>query len=260
MSAATQAEMMSTPALATRGLCKAFGGVAATQDVSLALARGARHALIGPNGAGKTTLVNLLTGVLAPSAGTIELDGADITALPTHRRARRGLVRTFQISQLFMPFTPLETLALVSAERDGVGGRMWRALGRHRAAVDEAVDVLAQFHLTDVMHRPVRELAYGKRRLLEIAVAVAGRPRVVLLDEPMAGVPAGESGEILDTLAALPSDVCVLLIEHDMDLVFRFATRISVMVNGALLAEGSADAIARDPQVRAVYLGKASRA
>ncbi len=247
---------MSTPALAARGLCKSFGGIAATQDLTINLAQGARHALIGPNGAGKTTLVNLLTGLLAPSAGTIELDGHDITALPTHRRARKGLVRTFQINQLFAAFTPLETLALACAQRAGIGARMWRALGRRAAVVDEAAALLAQFHLTDVMHRPVSELAYGKRRLLEIAIAVAARPRVLLLDEPVAGVPAGESAEILDTLAALPTDVSVLLIEHDMDLVFRFATRISVMVNGMLLAEGSADAIARDPRVRAVYLGE----
>jgi ABC-type branched-subunit amino acid transport system ATPase component len=250
---------MTAPALATRGLCKTFGGIAATQDVTLSLARGARQALIGPNGAGKTTLVNLLTGLLAPSAGAIELDGVDVTAMPTHRRARLGLMRTFQINQLFTRFTPLETLALVCAQRAGAGGHMLRALGRHLTAVDEAAAVLAQFHLAGDMRRMVRELPYGKRRLLEIAVAVAGRPRVLLLDEPLAGVPAGESGEILDTLAALPPDVCVLLIEHDMDLVFRFASRISVMVNGALLVEGSADAVARDPQVRAVYLGEAHR-
>ena len=251
---------MSVPALAARGLCKSFGGIAATRDLTLVLAQGARHALIGPNGAGKTTLVNLLTGMLAPSAGTITLDGADITALPTHRRARRGLVRTFQVNQLFSGFTPLETLALACAQRAGVGARMWRALGRRTAIVDEAAALLAQFHLRDEMDRPVSELAYGKRRLLEIAIAVAARPRVLLLDEPVAGVPAGESAEILDTLAALPADVSVLLIEHDMDLVFRFATRISVMVDGTLLAEGSADAIARDPRVKAVYLGESQRA
>jgi branched-chain amino acid transport system ATP-binding protein len=246
------------PALATKGLYKQFGGIVATQDVSLALAPGARQALIGPNGAGKTTLVNLLTGVLEPTAGSIELAGLDITRLPTFRRAQRGLVRTFQINQLFAAFTPLETLALACAERDGLGGRMLRALGRMDKAVDEAAALLAQFHLSDVMNRKVRELAYGKRRLLEIAIAVAARPRVLLLDEPVAGVPAGESGEILDTLAALPADVSVLLIEHDMDLVFRFATRISVLVNGALFVEGPAADIARDPRVKAVYLGEAS--
>ena len=245
------------PVLATRGLCKRFGGITATDGVALALAHGARHALIGPNGAGKTTLVNLLSGVLAPSAGAIELDGRDITHLPAFARARRGLARTFQISQLFAQFTPLDTIALVMAERDGLGIRMWRALDRMSALTDEAMTLLARFHLADVACACVLTLPYGRRRLLEIAIAVAARPRVLLLDEPCAGVPAGESAEILDTLAALPGDVAVLLIEHDMDLVFRFAHRISVLVNGALLAEGAAAEIARDPRVRAVYLGEA---
>ncbi len=245
-------------ALRTSGLCKSFGGIAATRDVSLTLAQGARHALIGPNGAGKTTLVNLLTGMLQPSAGTIELAGADITRLPPHKRAQRGLLRTFQINQLFTEFTPLETIALVVAQRDGHGARMMRPLGRDAAVIDEAREHLAKFHLSDVMGRKVSELAYGKRRLVEIAIAVAGKPRVLLLDEPVAGVPAGESSEILDTLAALPADVSVLLIEHDMDLVFRFATHISVLVDGALFAEGAAQDIARDPRVKAAYLGEAA--
>ena len=247
-------------ALRTVGLCKSFGGIAATRDVSLGIAKGARHALIGPNGAGKTTLVNLLTGVLQPSAGRVELDGVDITRLPTFRRAQRGLLRTFQINQLFATFTPLSTLSLVIAQRDGVGASAWRPLGRQSAIVDEAAQCLARFHLADVMHHKVSELAYGKRRLVEIAIAVAGKPRVLLLDEPVAGVPAGESAEILDTLAALPEDVSVLLIEHDMDLVFRFATRVSVLVDGALLAEGDATDIARDPRVKAAYLGEAAHA
>ena len=248
-----------TAVLRTSGLSKSFGGIAATRDVNLELAPGARHALIGPNGAGKTTLVNLLSGMLAPSAGTITLDGSDITRLPAHRRAQRGLLRTFQINQLFAAFTALETIALVVAQRAGVGARMLRALGRFPAVVDEAVAWLTQFHLADVMNRRVDELPYGKRRLVEIAIAVAGRPRVLLLDEPAAGVPAGESAEIMDTLASLPADVSVLLIEHDMDLVFRFASRISVLVDGAMLAEGSTADIARDPRVRAAYLGEAVR-
>ena len=246
------------PALATHRLVKQFGGITATQDVSLTLAHGARHALIGPNGAGKTTLVNLLTGVLPPTSGRIELAGCDITRLPAYQRVRRGLARTFQINQLFLDFTPEETLALVIAQREGLARRMLRALGRFSSAVDEAGALLAQFHLADVGQRKVRELAYGQRRLLEIATAVAGRPRVLLLDEPVAGVPAGESGEILDTLAALPANVSVLLIEHDMDLVFRFATRITVLVNGAVLVEGPAEDIARDPAVKAAYLGDAT--
>ncbi len=251
---------MTAPALRTSGLQKHFGGIVATQDVSITIEQGARHALIGPNGAGKTTLVNLLTGMLEPSAGSIELNGEDITRLAPHRRVARGLVRTFQINQLFAQFTPLETLALVIAERDGAGTRFWRPLSRHGGFIDEAAQLLERFHLADVMHDRTTQLPYGKRRLLEIAIAVGSRPRVLLLDEPVAGVPAGESGEILDTLAALPADVTVLLIEHDMDLVFRFATRMSVLVNGALLVEGTADEIARNPQVKAVYLGEASLA
>jgi len=251
---------MNAPALRTKQLRKHFGGIVATQDVSITVAQGARHALIGPNGAGKTTLVNLLTGMLEPTAGSIELNGENITAMPPHQRVGRGLVRTFQINQLFGEFTPLESIALVIAQRDGDGTKFWRPLARHAATVEEAATLLAAFHLGDVLDRRTALLPYGKRRLLEIAIAVASRPKVLLLDEPMAGVPAGESTEILDTLAALPADVTVLLIEHDMDLVFRFATRMSVLANGALLAEGTTDEIARDPQVKAVYLGETSRA
>ena len=243
-------------ALTTHGLHKQFGGVLATQNVSLTLAHGARHALIGPNGAGKTTLVNLLTGVLPPTSGRIELEGQDITRLSPHRRAERGLARTFQINQLFADFTPEETIALVVARRQGLVFRMLPALGRFTGVLDETAEILARFHLADVGRRKVRELAYGQRRLLEIATAVASRPRVLLLDEPVAGVPVGESGEILDTLAALPADVAVLLIEHDMDLVFRFANFITVLVNGAVLTEGPAGDIARDPAVKAAYLGE----
>jgi len=252
--------MSARPALRTQHLDKSFGGIHATQDVSLTVEAGARHALIGPNGAGKTTLVNLLTGVLEPSAGSIELLGEDISRLPAHARVRRGLVRTFQINQLFGDLSPLETLTLVIAQRDGLGMRMWSSLAGCAAQADEAATLAERLHLADVMAQKTRVLPYGKRRLLEIAIAVAARPRVLLLDEPVAGVPAGESREILDTLAALPADVTVLLIEHDMDLVFRFATRMSVLVNGALFAEGSTDDIARDPRVKAVYLGEASLA
>ncbi len=245
--------------LATHALQKRFGGIAATQDVSLRLLHGARHALIGPNGAGKTTLVNLLTGMLTPSSGRIELDNTDITSLPTHERARRGLVRTFQITQLFDTLTPLETIVLVIAERERIGARWWRSLLSRDDQVDEAARLLSMLHLGDTSHERVASLPYGKRRLLEIAIALAARPRVLLLDEPLAGVPAAESREILETLSALPADVTVLLIEHDMDVVFRFATRISVLVSGALLVEGSPDEIARDPRVRDVYLGESRR-
>jgi len=243
------------PALETRGLSKRFGGLTATDDVTFRLERGARHALIGPNGAGKTTFINLLTGVLAPSAGTILLEGEDITQLRSDLRVRRGLARTFQINQLFPALTPLETLGLAVSERLGGGGDWWRVVGSRREIVDDVIEIAERFRLVDVLQERTASLPYGKQRLLEIAVAFACKPRVLLLDEPAAGVPEAERRELLDTVAALPRDVSVLLIEHDMDLVFSFADRISVLVNGALMAEGSAEAIAADPQVKAVYLG-----
>ena len=247
---------MSRVMLETRGLVKRFGGIVATDDVSLQVAKGARHALIGPNGAGKTTLVNLITGVLEPSAGRVMLDGEDITRLGAHRRVRRGLVRTFQINQLFRGLTPLQSIALTVSVPLGRSARFWQPLGAEPRVAEESEALLARFRLADVMDRPVAELAYGKRRLLEIATALACRPRVLLLDEPAAGVPEGERQEIFEIVGGLPADVSVLLIEHDMDLVFSFAQRISVLVDGGLLVEGEPAAIAADPRVRAVYLGE----
>jgi branched-chain amino acid transport system ATP-binding protein len=248
---------MAAPALETADLSRHFGGVYAANGVSLRLERGARHALIGPNGAGKTTLINLLTGVLRPSAGTVRLDGRDITGLAPHRRVGLGLARTFQINQLFGDLTPLETVGLAVSESLGAGGDWWRAAGS-KASVDARIaGILERFHLADVMLSRTRTLPYGKQRLLEIALAIACSPRVLLLDEPAAGVPEDERHEILASIAALPREVSVLFIEHDMDLVFSFAERISVLVNGALLAEGTPDEMARDARVREVYLGEA---
>ncbi len=244
-----------TAALQTIGLTKRFGGILATDNVDLRLEKGARQALIGPNGAGKTTLANLLSGVLRESAGRILLEGRDITRASPHQRVQMGLVRTFQINQLFAGLSPLQTIAMTVAQRTGHGGQWWTPLGAEGEQRGECVSILERFHLADVMQRRTAELAYGKRRLLEIATAIACGPRVLLLDEPVAGVPEGERKEILDTLAALPTDVSILLIEHDMDLVFSFAHRISVLVNGALLTEGTAAEIARDSRVRDVYLG-----
>jgi len=236
-------------------LVKRFGGIIATDNVTLDVAKGARHALIGPNGAGKTTLINLLTGVLAPDGGRITLDAIDITLLAPHQRVRRGMVRTFQINQLFGSFTPLETLAMTVSQHLGMGRRWWQPLGGEAQVRRRCDELLEQFHLGDVCDVKTEHLAYGKRRLLEIAIALACEPRVLLLDEPVAGVPAGEREELLRTVAALPADVSVLLIEHDMDLVFEFASFITVMVNGAVLTEGAPEMIANDPQVKAVYLG-----
>ena len=244
-----------TVVLSTQGLVKRFGGITATHQVNLELQRGARHALIGPNGAGKTTLINLLTGVLEPTEGRIVLEGEDISHLSPHARVKRGMVRTFQINQLFDSFTPLQTLALTVSQHRGLGLKWWQVLGSNAQVMRRCETLLAQFHLAEVMNQPTRELAYGKRRLLEIAIALACEPRVLLLDEPVAGVPAGEREELLQTVAALPADVTVLLIEHDMDLVFSFANRMTVLVNGAVLTEGDPDQIANDPRVKAVYLG-----
>ena len=243
--------------LRTHALVKRFGGITATNDVSLAFKRGARHALIGPNGAGKTTLINQLTGVLAPTSGRVELHGHDITTLAPHRRVGLGLVRTFQINQLFTSLTPLQSLALAVASRHDAAHRWWAPLGSDADMAAECEALLAQFHLEAHASQLTREMPYGKRRLLEIALAVAQRPSVLLLDEPAAGVPAAERHDILATVAALPADVSVVLIEHDMDLVFSFATRITVLVNGAVLTEGTPQEIAADPQVKAVYLGEA---
>jgi branched-chain amino acid transport system ATP-binding protein len=212
-----------TAVLSTSGLTKRFGGIIATDSVTFTLQKGARHALIGPNGAGKTTFINLITGVLSPTAGTM---------------------------------TPLETLSVALAEKAGVGQAWWKA-ARGRAALDgEAAKLAALFRLEDVLESPVATLPYGRQRLLEIAIAVACGPSVLLLDEPAAGVPEAERAEVLGAIDALPKDVTVLLIEHDMGMVFRFAETISVLVNGALFAEGPAADIAKDPRVRAVYLGE----
>jgi ABC-type branched-subunit amino acid transport system ATPase component len=245
-----------TFALETRGLQKQFGALSVTRDLSLRIQQGARHALIGPNGAGKTTIINLLTGVLKPDRGQILLEGADITDLPVHTRVLRGLSRTFQINQLYADLTPLETIGLAVSERLGRGGDWWRTMGTRDDVNAEIAQNLQRFNLLDVMGDLTATLPYGKQRLLEIAVAIAAKPHVLLLDEPAAGVPASERQDILAAVAALPRDVTVLLIEHDMDLVFSFADRISVLVGGALLVEGLPDEVAQDPRVKAVYLGE----
>jgi ABC-type branched-subunit amino acid transport system ATPase component len=249
----------SAPALEIRRLNKSFGALAVARDIDLILDRGARHALIGPNGAGKTTLVNLITGVLKPSGGQVLLNGEDITALPQAARARRGIARTFQINQLFRGLTVLENLYLAVAERTRAANRLWRPAGSERAVVEEALAHLDALELADDALKRVRELPYGRQRLVEIAIALAQKPKVLLLDEPAAGVPSSESHLILDVVAALDPDIAILIIEHDMDVVFRFARRISVLVAGAVLTEGTPQEIAADARVRAVYLGQDTR-
>jgi len=245
-------------ALETRNLMKLFGALAVANKVSLTVEEGARHALIGPNGAGKTTLVNLLTGVLVPNGGRVILNGVDITDEPQYRRVSLGLARTFQVNQLFPNMTPLESVALSVAQRRGATARWWSRLAKSSETIDEAAELLDRLHLLDCAHEPSRTLPYGRQRMLEIALALSARPRVLLLDEPAAGVPEGEGVELYDALADLPSSVAVLLIEHDMDLVFRFARRITVLVSGSILVEGPPEVISADPRVREVYLGEAT--
>jgi branched-chain amino acid transport system ATP-binding protein len=247
---------VSESALATRGVNKSFGSLVVASDVELNLPAGVRSALIGPNGAGKTTLINLMTGMLQPDSGQIFLAGQDITTLAPEQRVARGLVRTFQINSLFPHLTALESVTLAVCERRRVSGTWWRSLTAYTHEIDEAYGILSSLMLAPVCHRLTRELAYGQQRLLEIALALATRPKVLLLDEPAAGVPRDESKELFAAIAGLSQDITVLFIEHDMDLVFRFASRVIVMVGGRVLVEGSPREIAADPRVRAVYLGK----
>jgi branched-chain amino acid transport system ATP-binding protein len=247
---------MMPPALETRGLHKSFGALVVANDVNFRLERGARHALIGPNGAGKTTFVELVTGALQPTAGQIRLDGGDITRLPQAARVKRGLVRTFQITALFRRLTVLENVTLAVCERQGIGGNLFRPAGHYRPAIEDAHALLERLGLEDEALRPVNLLPYGRQRLVEIAISLALSPKVLLLDEPAAGVPSGESGTIIDIVERLPADIALLIIEHDMDLVFRLAQRITVLVQGNILVEGPPEAIAADPEVRRVYLGE----
>jgi branched-chain amino acid transport system ATP-binding protein len=244
-------------ALRTQALSKSFGALKANSDVSLSFAAGARHALIGPNGAGKTTFINLLTGALAPTAGEVFLGEERVTALPQHARVKRGMTRTFQINTLFPGLSALESVVLAALEREGRGGTWWRTVSAERGAIAEAGEILSRLRLDRDADTPTRALPYGKQRLLEIALALATRPTVLLLDEPAAGIPAADSAELFQVIAQLPREVTVIFIEHDMNLVFRFAERITVLVGGTVLVEGTPEEIARDPRVREVYLGEA---
>jgi ABC-type branched-subunit amino acid transport system ATPase component len=248
---------VTAPVLATRGLDKSFGSLVVAKDIDIRLPRGVRYALIGPNGAGKTTLINLITGMLRPDAGQIFLGDRDITRLEPQARVKLGLVRTYQINTLFPDLTALEAVTLAVCERRGIAAIWWRELPSFREAADEAHDILTSLGLGDDSYRRTRELAYGQQRLLEIALALATRPHVLLLDEPAAGVPKEESDGLFAAIAGLSKDITILFIEHDMDVVFRFASRIIVMVGGRILVEGAPDEIAADPRVREVYLGSA---
>jgi branched-chain amino acid transport system ATP-binding protein len=247
--------MTAQPLLDVRQLHKSFGGLQVTRDVSFTLHPGNRVGLIGPNGAGKTTLINLITGVLAPSQGSVWLKGENVSHLPQPQRVQRGLARTFQITQL-APHLPIHRqVELAIHQREGSVNRMFRALDGFQTVRDEAAQILRTLRMDALARRCPVELAYGEQRLVEMALAMALKPRVLLLDEPMAGVPSGERQVVLDALDTLPSDLAILMIEHDMDLVFNFADRMLVLAEGALLAEGTPQDIRRHPAVRTAYLG-----
>ena len=244
-----------TTLLDIRSLDKRFGGLHVTREVSFTLAAGERLALIGPNGAGKTTLVNQISGVLTPDAGGIWLQGENVTRKTQAQRVRAGLARTFQITTLAPHFPVQRQIELALFEREGLTARPWRSIDAYPALSAEAREMLQRFGLLAHAATPTQDLAYGEQRLIEMALAMALRPKVLLLDEPMAGVPKGDGSRLLAALDALPRELGVLLIEHDMDLVFRYATRILVLAEGAVLADGRPDEIRRDARVRAAYLG-----
>jgi branched-chain amino acid transport system ATP-binding protein len=250
---------MTAVALEATGLHKSFGALKVTDSVALRLPVGARTALIGPNGAGKTTLVGLLSGTIRPDAGRISLGGRDISNDGLASRVRQGLVRTFQVSSLFARLTVLENVFLALSEHQGASGDMWRPAGRRRALVDRAESILERLHVADHRHHQVTEVPYGVQRLLEIAMALALEPKVLLLDEPAAGIPADEVGLLLDTVESLPPEICILMIEHDMHVVRRFATEVNVLVQGRLLMTGPPDEVMASPEVRAVYLGRSGQ-
>ncbi len=243
-------------ALETRGLCKNFGALTVAEQINFRLDSGARHALIGPNGAGKSTFVNMLMGSLQPSSGDILLSGEPITRLSQASRVKRGLGRTFQINTLFRMLPVIDNVALAVAEREGVARGMFRPASRYGVIIDEAMALLSTLGLAEDAKLPVVGLPYGKQRLVEIAIALGLKPKVLLLDEPAAGVPSMESHRILEVLETLPQDIAILIIEHDMDLVFRFARRITVLAQGAVLMEGAPAEVRANERVRQVYLGE----
>jgi len=241
-------------------LKKSFGGLAVTNDVSFSMHPGDRIALIGPNGAGKTTFVNLVTGNLAPDSGDVRLLGETVTRVDVASRVKRGLVRSFQVTRLFQDMTPAEHVGLAVLQRDGRTSRMFGNFLSMPDVMDEVIDLLHTLGLQSLMHRKVNEIAYGQQRLLEIAVAMALKPKVLLLDEPAAGVPQSDTGRIEQALADLPADLAVLMIDHDMDLVFRFAKRVIVLAAGAIIFDGSPADVTKDARVREAYLGSYANA
>ena len=245
----------SEPLLQIRGLVKHFGGLVVTDSANLSLNAGEIHALIGPNGAGKTTLIHQLSGALAPTVGTIHFAGQDITARSMHDRVRLGLVRSYQITSIFDRLSVLENLALAVQARDGGSLRCWRPARADRARYEAAAQVAQQIGLADRQDRMAGTLSHGEKRQLEVGLTLALRPRLLLLDEPMAGTGPEESARMVDLLLGLRRGITILLVEHDMDAVFRLADRISVLVSGHVIATGTPEQIHLNPEVRRAYLG-----
>jgi branched-chain amino acid transport system ATP-binding protein len=246
---------MAEPLLRLAGLVKRFGGLAAADGVDLQVDAGRVHALIGPNGAGKTTLVHLISGALRADAGIIRFNHADITAAPMHERVAAGLARSYQVTSIFARLSVLENVALAVQARSGSSLRFWAPVRQDRALFDEARAVLARVGLEERTEVPAGSLAHGEQRQLEVALSLATRPRLLLLDEPMAGMGADESARMVDLISALKVQATLLLIEHDMDAVFRLADRISVLVSGRVIATGTPDEIRANAEVRRAYLG-----
>src|SRR4051812_42755504 len=247
---------MAEPLLRLEALDKRFGGIVATDRVTLAVAPGEVHALIGPNGAGKTTLIAQISGSLAPDTGRIFFAGADITTLSQHERVRSGLARSYQITSIFRRFDVVENLALAVQARSGSSFSFWRPVARETALMDEAQRIAADIGLGERMRVLAGSLAHGEQRCLEVGLALATQPRLVLLDEPMAGMGPDESQRMIDLIRRLRERVTVLLVEHDMDAVFQLADRISVLVNGTIIATGTPDEIRSDAEVKRAYLGE----
>ncbi|MGX1309330.1 branched-chain amino acid transport system ATP-binding protein [Amorphus suaedae] len=245
------------PVLQVRDLCLSFGAIRVARNISFDLARGERLALIGPNGAGKTTLINLLTGVLKPDSGAATLGGRNLLALKPHQRVRAGLGRTYQITSLFRAMTVFENIFVAVSERMGGAAVLWRPAWSRADVCAEVDRILEIVSLTDVAGERISDLPYGRQRLVELGLALALEPKVLLLDEPAAGIPHREAEVVQRTVDQLPDDIAIILVEHDMDLVFRFAREILVLVEGAVLRRGTPDEIAADPEVKRIYLGSA---
>ena len=247
--------MSAAPLLEVRALRKRFGGVVATDDVTLDVREGEVHALIGPNGAGKTSLIAQLSGSLMPDSGTIRFARDDVTRLAQHARVARGLARSYQITRLFRSFSALDNLAIAVQARDGSSLRFWQPVAREAALVDAARALLDEVGLAARADVPAAALSHGEQRALEVGLALATRPRLLLLDEPMAGTGPEESARMVALIERVRAKTTVLLVEHDVDAVFRLADRVSVLVNGRVIASGEPDAVRDDPEVITAYLG-----